>query len=181
LAGAVTVPVLLLSLVSLVPSCGTVAPVIRWTGGDSVEATFGRGRAQTCSSFCPASATKIYNGNGINHAVAPDGKRYTELATAFAYREKIITGCTCNGRDAFGLVSTPIRQHGRAPWCALTVSGTAELSVHLSPLPYALALAPTAEILSRHKNFFAKRLPSERLPPFRGQKPFLERLLGEGA
>jgi hypothetical protein len=64
--------------------------------------------AQTCSSFCPASATKICNGNGINHAVAPDGKRYTELATAFAYREKIITGCTCNGRDAFGLVTTPI-------------------------------------------------------------------------
>jgi hypothetical protein len=64
--------------------------------------------AHTCSSFCPASATKIYNGNGINHAVAPDGKRYTELATAFAYRERIIPGCTCNGRDAFGLVTTPI-------------------------------------------------------------------------
>jgi Protein of unknown function (DUF2865) len=60
--------------------------------------------AQTCSSFCPASATKIYNGNGIDHAVAPDGKRYSELATAFAYREKLIPGCTCNGRDAFGLV-----------------------------------------------------------------------------
>ena len=49
-AGAVIVPVLLLSLVSLVLSCGTVAPVIRWTGGDLVGATFGRGRAQTdCS------------------------------------------------------------------------------------------------------------------------------------
>jgi hypothetical protein len=64
--------------------------------------------AQTCSSFCPASATKIYSGNSINHAVAPDGKRYSELATAFAYREKIIPGCTCNGRDAFGLVTTPV-------------------------------------------------------------------------
>jgi Protein of unknown function (DUF2865) len=63
---------------------------------------------QTCSSFCPASATKIYSGNSINHAVAPDGKRYSELATAFAYREKIIPGCTCNGRDAFGLVTTPV-------------------------------------------------------------------------
>src|SRR5262249_45000346 len=29
--------------------------------------------AQTCSSMCPASATKIYNGSGIDHAVAPDG------------------------------------------------------------------------------------------------------------
>ena len=44
--------------------------------------------AQTCSSFCPASATRIYNGNAIDHAVAPDGKRYSELATAFAYRKK---------------------------------------------------------------------------------------------
>src|SRR5258708_2691305 len=51
--------------------------------------------AQTCSSFCPASATRIYNGNGIDHAVAPDGKRYSELATAFAYREQLIPGCTC--------------------------------------------------------------------------------------
>ena len=64
--------------------------------------------AQTCSSFCPASATKIYNGNSIDHAVASDGKRYAELGTAFVYREKIVPGCTCNGRDAFGLVNPPV-------------------------------------------------------------------------
>ena len=63
---------------------------------------------QTCSSFCPASETKIYNGNSIEHAVAPDGKRYSELATAFTYRKKIIPGCTCNGRDAFGLVNPAV-------------------------------------------------------------------------
>jgi hypothetical protein len=64
--------------------------------------------AQACSSFCPASATKIYNGNSIDHAVAPDGKRYAELGTAFVYRDKMVPGCTCNGRDAFGLVNTPV-------------------------------------------------------------------------
>ena len=58
--------------------------------------------------MCPASATQIYNGNGIDHAVAPDGKCYSELATAFTYRKKIVPGCTCNGRDAFGLVTTPV-------------------------------------------------------------------------
>ena len=78
---------------------GRYFPIQRHSGASS---------AQTCSSFCPASATKIYNGNGIDHAVAPDGKRYSELATAFAYRERIIPGCTCNGRDAFGLVNTPV-------------------------------------------------------------------------
>src|SRR6266487_355628 len=78
---------------------GRYFPIQRHSGATS---------AQTCSSMCPASATKIYNGNAIDHAVAPDGKRYSELATAFAYRKKIIPGCTCNGRDAFGLVTTPV-------------------------------------------------------------------------
>src|SRR3989442_7659228 len=73
-----------------------------------IERHSGASSAQTCSSFCPASATKIYNGNGIDHAVAPDGKRYSELATAFAYRKKSIPDCTCNGRDAFGLVTIPV-------------------------------------------------------------------------
>ena len=89
---------------------GGVAYCVRLCDGRyfPIQRHSGVNLAQTCSSFCPASATKIYSGNGINHAVAPDGKRYSELATAFAYREKIIPGCTCNGRDAFGLVTTPV-------------------------------------------------------------------------
>jgi hypothetical protein len=78
---------------------GRYFPIQRHSGASS---------AQTCSSFCPASATSIYNGNSIAHAVAPDGKRYAELAAAFAYRQKIVPGCTCNGRDAFGLVNTAV-------------------------------------------------------------------------
>ena len=66
--------------------------------------------AQTCSSFCPATATKVYNGGSIDHAVAADGKRYAELSTAFVFREKIVQGCTCNGKDAFGLVNTPVEE-----------------------------------------------------------------------
>ena len=78
---------------------GRYFPIQRHSGATS---------AQTCSSMCPASATKIYNGNAIDHAVAPDGKRYSELATAFTYRKKIVPGCTCNGRDAFGLVNPAV-------------------------------------------------------------------------
>jgi hypothetical protein len=58
---------------------------------------------ETCNSFCPASKTKIYSGGTIDHSVARDGSRYGDLATAFLYRTKIVPGCTCNGRDAFGL------------------------------------------------------------------------------
>ena len=68
----------------------------------------GTSSAQSCSSFCPTSATKIFNGNGIDHAVSSDGQRYSELATAFVYRQKIVPDCTCNGRDAFGLVNPPV-------------------------------------------------------------------------
>jgi hypothetical protein len=70
----------------------------------------GNSPAQVCSSFCPASATKIYNGSSIDHALAADGKRYAELGTAFVYREKVVPDCTCNGRDAFGLVNTPVAE-----------------------------------------------------------------------
>jgi hypothetical protein len=73
-----------------------------------IERHAGVSQAQACSSFCPASQTRIYNGGSIDQAVGPDGKRYTELGTAFAYREKIVPGCTCNGKDAFGLVRTPV-------------------------------------------------------------------------
>ena len=49
--------------------------------------------AQACHSFCPASETRVYRGSTIDTAVP----------NAYAYRRHLITGCTCNGRDAFGL------------------------------------------------------------------------------
>jgi hypothetical protein len=58
--------------------------------------------------------------------------------------------------------------------------GRAELSVHLPPLPYALALAPTAESLPAPKIFFAKTLSHKGYPLY-GTEPFLDRLLSEGA
>ena len=58
---------------------------------------------EICNSFCPASPTKIFSGGSIDQAVARDGTRYADLGNAFAYRTKIVPGCTCNGKDAFGL------------------------------------------------------------------------------
>ncbi len=59
--------------------------------------------AETCSAFCPAAKTKVFSGSGIDNAVSNDGKRYADLDNAFAYRDKVVDGCTCNGRNAFGL------------------------------------------------------------------------------
>ena len=89
---------------------GSVVYCVRTCDGRyfPIQRVAGANPAQLCSSSCPASQTKIYNGSGIDHAVGTDGKRYSELSTAFVYREKIVPGCTCNGKDSFGLVPTPV-------------------------------------------------------------------------
>jgi hypothetical protein len=65
--------------------------------------------SQLCSSFCPASPTKVYNGGAIALAVAADGSRYADLKTAYLYRKSIVLDCTCNGRDVFGLATIDVK------------------------------------------------------------------------
>ncbi len=60
---------------------------------------------QACNSACPASQTKVFNGGSVDNASSSDGKRYADLPNAFVYRQRIVAGCTCNGRTAGGLVS----------------------------------------------------------------------------
>lgn len=77
----------------------------------------GASAAETCHSFCPASQTKTFSGGNISYARASDGTRYSDLDNAFAYRKQVVAGCTCNGRNAFGLapvdpVSDPTLRKG---------------------------------------------------------------------
>lgn len=60
--------------------------------------------ASACQSACPAADTRLYSGSNIDYALARDGSRYADLPTAFLFRKKLVDGCTCNGRTAFGLV-----------------------------------------------------------------------------
>jgi hypothetical protein len=64
---------------------------------------------QLCNAFCPAAKTQVFNGTEIDHAVASNGARYTNLQNAFVYREKIIPNCTCNGKNEFGLAKIDIK------------------------------------------------------------------------
>lgn len=64
-------------------------------------------RAASCNSFCPASDTKVIYGSNIDDAATEGGKPYSELPNAFRYRDEIVAGCTCNGKDQFGLA--PVR------------------------------------------------------------------------
>jgi hypothetical protein len=82
-----------------------------------VNAQPGFSAAQACSSFCPAAETRLYTGSGIDGAVGVDGRAYSELPAAYAYRKKVVAGCTCNGKDTFGVArldinSDPTLQRG---------------------------------------------------------------------
>jgi Protein of unknown function (DUF2865) len=65
-------------------------------------------RAASCNSLCPASQTEIVYGNDIDHAVTSAGKPYSELPNAFKYRDEVVAGCTCNGKDQAGLAPVSI-------------------------------------------------------------------------
>ncbi len=67
---------------------------------------------QSCNSFCPASETKLVYGSNIDSAATETGKPYSELPNAFRYRNEIVAGCTCNGKDQFGLAQ--VQDRGRS-------------------------------------------------------------------
>lgn len=73
-----------------------------------VKAEGGMSAAELCKSFCPATETKIFSGSKIDYSVARDGQRYAELDNAFPYREKMVKGCSCNGKDPYGLATLKI-------------------------------------------------------------------------
>jgi hypothetical protein len=61
-----------------------------------------------CSAMCPASATKVYRGSGIDQASAADGAPYSKLENAFVYRERMVSDCTCTGKEIGGTVAIDI-------------------------------------------------------------------------
>lgn len=61
------------------------------------------GREKACSSLCPTADTKVVYGSSIDSASTENGKSYTKLPNAFRYRNELVAGCTCNGKDAGGL------------------------------------------------------------------------------
>jgi hypothetical protein len=73
-----------------------------------ISAAGNQSKAASCSSFCPASETKVVYGSSIDSAVTEGGKPYSELPNAFRYRNELVTGCSCNGKDPTGLASVRI-------------------------------------------------------------------------
>jgi hypothetical protein len=67
------------------------------TGDDSAS------RAKACDSLCPKADTRIVYGSAIDNAATEDGKPYSKLPNAFRYRNELVAGCSCNGKDSLGL------------------------------------------------------------------------------
>jgi hypothetical protein len=65
-------------------------------------------RAASCNSFCPASKTEVVYGSTIDDAATTNGEPYSELPNAFRYRNEIVAGCSCNGKDQFGLAPVKV-------------------------------------------------------------------------
>lgn len=65
-------------------------------------------KAQSCKSFCPASETSLVYGSEIDDATTESGKSYSDLPNAFRYRNEMVAGCTCNGRDPVGLAQVKV-------------------------------------------------------------------------
>jgi len=74
------------------------------TGSDNAS------RAASCNSFCPASETKVFSGGNIDTATADNGKSYSDLPNAFRFRNELVSGCTCNGKDQVGLAPVKIEK-----------------------------------------------------------------------
>ena len=91
-------------------SGGSLAYCVRGCDGRyfPITASDNQSRAASCNSFCPASETKVVYGSNIDKAVTEDGKAYSELPNAFRYRNELVTGCTCNGKDSIGLAEVKI-------------------------------------------------------------------------
>lgn len=89
----------------------SVAFCVRTCDGRYFPVARGAGQAtpvQLCNALCPASATKVVSGSSIETAFTVDGRAYSDLPNAFVYRDKVVSGCTCNGRDPFGLARIDI-------------------------------------------------------------------------
>jgi hypothetical protein len=72
------------------------------------QGTDAASKAQSCKSFCPASETSLVYGSNIDDATTENGKSYSDLPNAFRYRNEIVAGCTCNGKDPAGLAQVKV-------------------------------------------------------------------------
>jgi hypothetical protein len=88
------------------PGRGGLAFCVRMCDGRYFPVTTAGGAApeSTCNAMCPAAQTKIFWGSQAGPGAGQDGVSYTDTDNAYVFRDKIVDGCTCNGKTSHGLV-----------------------------------------------------------------------------
>ncbi len=114
-----------------------------------INASDNQSRTTTCNSFCPASKTEVVYGSSIDHAATENGKAYSDLPNAFKFRNEIVAGCTCNGKDQFGLAQVKIEDDptlrkgdivaGADGLRAVTRTDRRGASLNMTPVPASVA------------------------------------------
>jgi hypothetical protein len=66
--------------------------------------------AKVCSAMCPSAKTEVFNGTRIESAVARNGKNYSSIANAYVYRDRLVSDCSCNGRDTAGIAAMDVEE-----------------------------------------------------------------------
>jgi len=69
-----------------------------WPVSENAEQSQFQRDAEVCSASCSSDAELFYHPRGVRHnpsMLGLSGKRYAELATAFAYRKSYSAACTC--------------------------------------------------------------------------------------
>lgn len=74
-----------------------------------ITSASGNSPESTCNAMCPAAQTRIFWGSQSGPGVGSDGVSYTDTDNAYVFRDKVIDGCTCNGKTAYGLAAMDIK------------------------------------------------------------------------
>jgi hypothetical protein len=90
---------------------GGLAFCVRTCDGRYFPITGAGGSApeSTCNAMCPAAQTKIFWGSQSGPGVGQDGVSYTDTDNAYVFRDKMVDGCTCNGKTSHGLAAIDVK------------------------------------------------------------------------
>jgi hypothetical protein len=93
------------------PGRGGQAFCVRMCDGRYFPVTSAAGSTpdSTCTAMCPAAQTKIFWGSQAGPGVGQDGVSYTDTNNAYVFRDKIVDGCSCNGKTSHGLVAIDVK------------------------------------------------------------------------
>jgi hypothetical protein len=88
-----------------------------------------------CAAACPNAAVSVFRAGGGNlkDATDADGKPYSALPHAFAYRSHVLPDCTCQGEHKPGMASVAVEKDPTLEQGDIVVTPYGQLVFHGKP------------------------------------------------